>query len=66
MFCAEGTHRPNSSIYDQYQKQESRQENAKFLKVEYGVGSYSNAIPSSGFRVDHDSTGITISRDYGD
>lgn len=53
-------------IYDQYQKQESRQENAKFLKVEYGVGSYSNAIPSSGFRVDHDSTGITISRDYGD
>lgn len=53
-------------IYDQYQKQESRQENAKFLKAEYGVGSYSNAIPSSGFRVDHDSTGITISRDYGD
>lgn len=53
-------------IYDQYQKQESRQENAKFLKAEYGVGSYSNAIPSSGFRVDHGSTGITISRDYGD
>lgn len=38
-------------IYDQYQKQESRQENAKFLKAEYGVGSYSNAIPSSGFTV---------------
>ena len=34
-------------IYDQYQKQESRQENAKFLKAEYGVGSYSNAITSS-------------------
>ena len=53
-------------IYDQYQKQESRQENAKFLKAEYGIGSYSNAIPSSGFRADHDSKGITISRDYGD
>ena len=53
-------------IYDQYQKQESRQENAKFLKAEYGVGSYSNAIPNSGFRADHDSKGITISRDYGD
>lgn len=53
-------------IYDQYQKQESRQENAKFLKAEYGIGSYSNAIPNSGFRAGHDSTGITISRDYGD
>ena len=53
-------------IYDQYQKQESRQENAIFLKAEYGIGSYSNAIPSSGFRADHDSKGITISRDYGD
>ena len=53
-------------IYDQYQKQESRQENAKFLKAEYGIGSYSNAIPNSGFRADHDSKGITISRDYGD
>ena len=53
-------------IYDQYQKQESRQENAKFLKAEYGIGSYSNAISNSGFRAGHDSTGITISRDYGD
>lgn len=44
----------------------SRQENAKFLKAEYGIGSYSNAIPNSGFRADHDSKGITISRDYGD
>ena len=53
-------------IRDRYQKQESRQENAKFLKAEYGIGSYSNAIPNSGFRADHDSKGITISRDYGD
>lgn len=36
------------------------------MSTGFPVGSYSNAIPSSGFRADHDSKGITISRDYGD
>ena len=49
-------------IYDQYQKQESRQENAKFLKAEYDVGGHSNAIPGSGFFVDYNGKGIKLWR----
>ena len=53
-------------IYEQFQKQESKQENIKFLRNEYGIGGHSDAIPGSGYWEDHDSKGITISRDYGD
>ena len=53
-------------IYEQFQKQESKEENIKFLRDEYGVGGRSDAIPGSGYWEDHDGKGITISRDYGD
>ena len=47
-------------IYEQFQKGESAEDNVKFLKNEYGVGGYSDAIPGTGYWEDHDSTGITI------
>ena len=47
-------------IYEQFQKGESAEENVKFLKNEYGVGGYSDAIPGTGYWEDHDSKGITI------
>lgn len=53
-------------IYEQFQKQESKEENIKFLRDEYGVGGRSDAIPGSGYWEDHDGRGITVSRDYGD
>jgi len=53
-------------IFEQFQKNEGKQENIKFLRNEYGVGGHSDAIPGSGYWEDHDGKGITISRDYGD
>ena len=53
-------------IYEQFQKNEGKQENVKFLRDEYGIGGRSDAIPGSGYWEDHDGKGITISRDYGD
>ena len=53
-------------IYEQFQKQESKQENIKFLRDEYGIGGRSDAIPGSGYWEDHDGEGITISRDLQD
>ena len=53
-------------IYEQFQKNEGKQENIKFLRDEYGIGGHSDAIPGSGYWEDHDGKGITISRDYGD
>lgn len=53
-------------IYEQFQKDEDKQENIKFLRDEYGIGGHSDAIPGSGYWEDHDGKGITISRDYGD
>ena len=53
-------------ILEQFQKNEGKQENIKFLRDEYGVGGHSDAIPGSGYWEDHDGKGITISRDYGD
>lgn len=53
-------------IYEQFQKDEGKQENIKFLRDEYGVSGRSDAIPGSGYWEDHDGRGITISRDYGD
>ena len=53
-------------IYEQFQKQESKQENIKFLRDEYGIGGRSDAIPGSGYWEDHDGKGITISRDLQD
>ena len=47
-------------INEQFQKGESAEENVKFLKNEYGVGGYSDAIPGTGYWEDHDSKGITI------
>ncbi len=48
------------SIYEQFQKGESAEENVKFLKNEYGVGGHSDAIPGTGYWEDHDSKGILI------
>ena len=53
-------------IFEQFQKNEGKQENIKFLRDEYGIGGHSDAIPGSGYWEDHDGKGITISRDYGD
>ncbi len=53
-------------ILEQFQKNEGKQENIKFLRNEYGIGGHSDAIPGSGYWEDHDGKGITISRDYGD
>ena len=53
-------------IYEQFQKQEGKQENIRFLRDEYGISGHSDAIPGSGYWEDHDNKGITISRDYGD
>jgi N12 class adenine-specific DNA methylase len=39
-------------------------ENARFLKQEYGTGGHSDAIPGSSLWENHDSKGITISRGY--
>lgn len=49
-------------IWEQYQKQESKQENIQFLKKEYGIGGHSDAIPGSGYWEQHDTKGISISR----
>ena len=49
-------------IWEQYQKQESKQDNIKFLKKEYGMGGRSDAIPGSGYWEQHDTKGISISR----
>ncbi len=53
-------------IYEQFQKNEGKQENIKFLRDEYGIGGRSDAIPGSGYYEDHNGKGITISRDYSD
>ena len=47
-------------IYEQFRNNESAEENAKFLKKEYGVGGHSDAIPGTGLWEDHDRKGITI------
>ena len=49
-------------IWEQYQKNESKQENIQFLKKEYGIGGHSDAIPGSGYWEQHDTKGISISR----
>ncbi|MCX4374410.1 MAG: helicase, partial [Dysosmobacter sp.] len=53
-------------IYEQFRKNEGKQENIKFLRDEYGIGGRSDAIPGSGYYEDHDGKGITISRNYSD
>ena len=50
------------AIYEQFLKNESKQENIKFLKDSYGVGGHSDAIPGSGLWEQHDAKGISISR----
>ena len=49
-------------IYEQFRKAESKSENIRFLKQEYGIGGHSDAIPGSGYWLDHDGKGITITR----
>ena len=60
------TMRPATPTERLYVYEQSKQENIKFLRDEYGVGGRSDAIPGSGYWEDHDGKGITISRDYGD
>lgn len=47
-------------IYEQYQKQETPDKNIAFLKNEYGIGGHSDAIPESGYWVNHDGKGIEL------
>ena len=49
-------------IFEQFQKNEGKQENIKFLRSAYGVGGHSDAIPGSGFFVDYDGKGIKLWR----
>ena len=49
-------------IFEQFQKNEGKQENIKFLRSTYGVGGHSDAIPGSGFFVDYDGKGIKLWR----
>ncbi len=53
-------------IYEQFQKDEGKQENIGFLRDEYGIGGHSDAIPGSGYWEEHDNKGITISRNLKD
>lgn len=48
-------------IYEQYQKQQTNSENAKFLKDEYGTGGSHPAIRGTGISEDHSSKGQKIS-----
>ena len=66
ILCGSGISQGKYRIFEQFQKNEGKQENIKFLRDEYGVGGHSDAIPGSGYWEDHDGKGITISRDYGD
>lgn len=47
-------------IYEQFQKQETPDKNIAFLKNEYGIGGHSDAIPESGYWVNHDGKGIEL------
>lgn len=49
-------------IFEQFQKNEGKQENIKFLRSTYGVGGHSDAITGSGFFVDYDGKGIKLWR----
>ena len=49
-------------IFEQFQKNETKESNIAFLKQEYGTGGYSDAIPGSGIWEDHDAKGIRLHR----
>ena len=49
-------------IFEQFQKNETKEANIAFLKQEYGTGGYSDAIPGSGIWEDHDAKGIRLHR----
>lgn len=49
-------------IFEQFQKNETKEANINFLKQEYGTGGYSDPIPGSGLWEDHDAKGIRLHR----
>ena len=52
-------------IYEQFQKNEEKDANIRFLKNEYGTGGHSDAIPGTGFWEDHEpGKGIIITKRY--
>ena len=51
-------------IFEQFSLKKSTDENANFLKNEYGTGGRSDAIPGSGLWEGHDSKGITIRQGF--
>ncbi len=57
-----GIHEGKYRIYEQFQRQEGTDANAKFLKNEYGIGGRSDAIPGMPYWEEHDAKGITIRR----
>lgn len=52
-------------IYEQFEKNLSSKDNAKFLKKEYGIGGSSKAGGHKDYSIMHDTKGISITRDYG-
>lgn len=51
-------------IFEQFALKKSADENARFLRQEYGTGGHSNAIPGSSLWENHDGKGIAISRGF--
>ena len=47
-------------IYEQFLKQEGTDNNAAFLKNEYGTGGHSDAVPGTGLWAEHDGKGLSI------
>ena len=47
-------------IYEQFSKSQSKEDNIRFLKDEYGIGGHSDAVPGTGLWESHDGKGIKI------
>lgn len=60
VLCSDRSATQKLRIYEQYQKQQGAQENARFLKDEYGIWGHSNAIPGSDIWVNYDGKGATF------
>ena len=57
-----GIHEGKYRIYEQFLKNETSEQNVKFLKNEYGIGGHSDAIPGTAIWEDHDGKGIALKK----
>lgn len=57
-----GYHEGKYRVFEQFQRQEGTDANAKFLKNEYGIGGRSDAIPGMPYWEEHDAKGFTLRR----